>query len=240
MDMSKYCTLLVVLFFMVSCKKEKDMPKVRYEATKEKAAVQVDTTQIDVADLPIHFEGTNFLIHAIGDVNQINRNARTAYDASSSDNNQSFTISNTNDFQITGYLSNLKFQGIATDAITSLSDKPLMIETATYLKTFSDRTKLQLMVYTLTDSDTNKDGKLDGNDIKSLYISDAGGNNFTKISPDLNELIDWNVVDANGKLYFRSMEDSNKNGAFDKNDELHYHFVNLLSKELKVQEYNPI
>lgn len=238
--MSKYITLFIVLISLASCKKEKEMPKVRYEANKEKTAAVVDTTQIDVADLPIHFDGTSFLIHPIGDINKVNRNARTAYDASSSDNEQSFTISNNNDFQITGYLTNIKFQAIASDSIKSLSDKPMMIETATYLKAFADKNKQQIMVYTLADSDTNKDGKLDGNDIKSLYLSDISGAKFTKISPDLNELIDWNVVDANGKLYFRTIEDSNKNGAFDKNDVVHYHFVNLLSKEWKAEDYNPI
>lgn len=238
--MSKYSALLIVLFVIVSCKQDKELPKVRYEVNKEKSAVQVDTTQNNVADLPINFEGTNYLIHPIGDVNKVNRNMRSAYDASSSDNEQSFTISNNNDFQITGYLTNINFQAVSSDSIKSLTDKMMMIETATYLKNFSDRNKQQIMVYTLTDSDTNKDGKLDGNDIKSLYLSDISGNNFVKVSPDLNELIDWNVIDANGKLYFRTIEDSNKNGAFDKNDVVHYHFVNILSREWKAEDYMPV
>lgn len=238
--MSKYIALLLVLIVVFSCKQDKELPKVRYEANKEKTVTKIDTTQIDIADLPIHFEGTSFLIHPIGDVNRVNRNARTAYDASSSDNEQSFTVSNNNDFQITGFLSNLKFQQVSSDSIKSLSDKPMLIETATYLKAFSDRNKQQIMVYTLCDSDTNKDGKLDGNDIQSLYLSDISGNNFVKLSPDLNELIDWNVVEANGKLYFRTIEDSNKNGAFDKNDIVHYHVVDLLSKEWKASDYSPV
>lgn len=238
--MSKYIALLLVLIVVFSCKQGKELPKVRYEANKEKTVTKIDTTQIDIADLPIHFEGTSFLIHPIGDVNRVNRNARTAYDASSSDSEQSFTVSNNNDFQITGFLSNLKFQQVSSDSIKSLSDKPMLIETATYLKAFSDRNKQQIMVYTLCDSDTNKDGKLDGNDIQSLYLSDISGNNFVKLSPDLNELIDWNVVEANGKLYFRTIEDSNKNGAFDNNDIVHYHVVNLLSKEWKASDYSPV
>jgi hypothetical protein len=31
------------------------------------------------------------------------------------------------------------------------------------------------MVYTIYDVDTNRDGKLDTNDIKSLYLSDING-----------------------------------------------------------------
>jgi hypothetical protein len=238
--MSKYISFLLLLSLLASCKQEKETPKVRYEdASKEKVQPKADTTLIAVADLPIHFEGTNFLIHPIGNLNTSER-AR-AYDASSGSNaDQSFTVSNTNDFQITGYLSNLKFQAVNSDSLKVLSDKPIMVETATYLKTFADKNKIQLMVYTLSDSDTNKDGKLDGNDIQSLYLSDTSGNKFTKISPDLNELIDWNSIDSNGKIYFRTIEDSNKNGAFDKNDLVHYHYINLLSNDWESKEYKPV
>jgi hypothetical protein len=36
------------------------------------------------------------------------------------------------------------------------------------------------MVYTIYDVDTNRDGKLDTNDIKSLYLSDINGKNLPK------------------------------------------------------------
>ena len=55
---------------------------------------------------------------------------------------------------------NLKFQRVDSDSIRALSDKPVLILTATYLKTVADRTINKIMVYTLTDSDTNKDGKI--------------------------------------------------------------------------------
>lgn len=237
--MYKIVLLFIVIISVTSCKQEKVTPKVRYEATsKEKKEVKVDTTQISVADLPLHFDGTNILIHPIGNLNSVGRNL--AYDSSSSNEDQSFTISNTNDYQITGYLSNLKFQQINSDSLTVLSIKPILIETATFLKSFSDKNKVQIMVYTLSDQDTNMDGKLDGKDIKSLYLSDINGTKFTKISPNLNELLDWNCIDEASKLYFRTIEDSNKNGAFDKNDIVHYHFVNLVSKDWKVVEYKVI
>lgn len=237
--MSKYILFFTFLTLFVSCKQEKETPKVRYDkSAKEKVKVVEDTSVLAVADLPIHFEGVNFLIHPIGSVTAGDRSR--AYDAASSRNNPSFTVSNTNDFQITGFLTNLKFQAVNSDSLKVLSEKPIVIETATYLKTFADKNKLQFMVYTLSDSDTNKDGKLDRNDIQSLYISTSNGSNFTKISSDLSELIDWSVIDSTGKLYFRSIDDSNKNGAFDKGDKIHYHVVNLLSKDLNVLEYNPI
>jgi hypothetical protein len=81
------------------------------------------------------------------------------------------------------------------------------------------------------------DGLIDSNDIKSLYISTELGKNFTKISTDLQELVDWKHIEATNKIYFRTIEDANKNGEFDKKDKIHYHFLNL--KDSKVSEYFP-
>jgi hypothetical protein len=108
------------------------------------------------------------------------------------------------------------------------------------LKTVADKTKQQILVYVLEDMDTNKDVKLDDNDIKSLYLSDISGDRFTKISLDYQELIDWKVLESNNRLYYRTIEDSNKNGAFDKKDQLHYYFIDLSGKEWKSIEYNPV
>jgi hypothetical protein len=60
------------------------------------------------------------------------------------------------------------------------------------------------------DTDTNRDGKLDSSDIKCLYLSDISGKRFTKVSEDFQELIDWNLIDSKSRLYFRTVEDTNK------------------------------
>jgi hypothetical protein len=239
MKMKNYLSYIVVILvvLLAACKKEEaDKPKVIYEDTaKSKPTAPIDTTQIEVADLPISMEGTNFLIHPIGVVSGRGKGIK-----SSSDSEQSFTVSNYGEYQITGYLKNLKFQEIGKDSIYALTDKQVLIETATYLKTFGDKSKQQLLVYSLADMDTNKDGKLDSSDIKSLYISSISGKKFTKLSPDLQELIDWKIIESKNVLYFRTIEDTNKNGEFDTEDNLQYHFVNLLDKDWKVMTYKPI
>ncbi len=149
-------------------------------------------------------------------------------------------MSNYNRFELTGYFENLKFQHLDSTALRPLTDKTVQIQTATFLNTIADNTKKQILVYSLVDADTNRDGKTDSNDIKSLYISNFNGTGFTKLSAALQELIDWNIVDAQNRLYFRAIEDNNKNGAFDKNDMVHYYYVNLLAKEWKAEEYEPI
>lgn len=228
---------LVLAVTLVSCKKEEaPKPKVIYqETTKTKTEVPEDTAQIEIADLPINMDGTSYLIFPIGTVSGDKKGIKVSYDS-----NSGYTVSNYSEYQISGYLKNLKFQEIGKDTIYALSEANLLIETATYLKSTADKTKKQLMVYTVADMDTNKDSKLDNNDIKSLYLSEISGKNFTKISVDFQELIDWNVIDSRHRLYFRTVEDTNKNGAFDKEDRLHYFYLDLLAKEWKAEEYRPI
>lgn len=230
-----YVALLTVLV-LAGCKKEEPAkPKVIYENNpKTKTEVPEDSTQIEIADLPVHLSGTNFLIYPIGTVTSDKKSLK------SYDSGTGYTVSNYSEYQITGYLQNLKFQEMGKDTIYALTDRNILIETATYLKSIADKSKKQLMVYSLCDMDTNKDNKLDNNDIKSLYLSEVSGGSFTKISVDFQELIDWNVIEAQNKLFFRTIEDTNKNGQFDKEDKVHYFFVNLLEKEWKATEYKPI
>jgi len=232
-----FATIAVLL--AVSCKKEApEKPKVSYDNTeKPKTAAKIDTTQIAIADLPVQMQGTNYLIFPVGDSNIYGGSAR---ESSTAANDVRFKISNYNENEIAGYLRNVKFQEVGSDSIRALTDKPVLIQTVTFLKSVADKTKQQILVYTLADMDTNKDGKLDASDIKSLYLSEISGSRFTKISTDFQELIDWNLIDSKNRLYFRTIEDANKNGEFDKNDILHYHYVDLSDKQWKVSDYNPI
>ncbi|WP_298115433.1 hypothetical protein [Flavobacterium sp.] len=236
-NFTKYIFLSLVIVFL-SCKEEAEKPKVIYEdASKDRSEVKTVAEKILVADLPVQMEGTSVLLYPIGEFSVSDGSSKTKY---SSSERASFTVSNASENEITGYLSNFKFQQIGSDSLKVLTDKPVLIERVTYLKSIADKTKKQFLVYVLEDMDSNKDGKHDENDIKNLYISNIDGTNFKKLSVDLQEFIDWNVIEAQNRLYFRTIEDINKNGAFDKADKVHYQFVDLLDKELKVVEYNPI
>ena len=235
--------LVVVSVAFFSCKNEKETPKVIYEEAKDTSVEtieipKVDSTSIKVADLPILMEGTKYLIHPVGDV-RVYESYRSSY-GSSKTNQVSYAISNYNRFELTGYFDNLKFQHIDSTSVCALTTKKVQIQTVTYLHDIAQKTKKQILVYTLVDSDTNRDGKIDQKDIKSLYLSNVDGSMLTKISDDLNEVIDWNIIEAQNRIYFRCLEDINKNGAFDKKDKVHYHFVNLTDDTWKAEEYFPI
>ncbi|KIX22103.1 hypothetical protein SY27_05415 [Flavobacterium sp. 316] len=229
----------LVILLLVSCKEEKQTPKVIYEEVKTIIEPKkVDTSSIKIADLPILMEGTNYLIHPVGDVRVYDDYSKVY--GSSKTNQVSYAISNYNRFELTGYFENLKFQHIDSINVKPLTEDKIQIQTVTYLNTIAEKTRKQILVYTLVDDDTNKDGKIDQNDIKSLYLSLIDGSDFVKISEPLQELIDWNIIETQNRLYLRCIEDINKNGAFDKKDKVHYHFVNLLADDWKVEEYMPI
>ncbi len=233
----KYSFVLLSSLF-IACKEEPKKPKVTYNTSaKPKTEQTTKATNIVVADLPIQLEGTSVLLFPVGEFSI--SDGRNKYD-SSYDGDQGFKISNYSENEITGFLSNIKFQEMGSDSLKVLSDKPVLIERVSYLKTIAEKTKNQILVYTLADMDTNNDEKLDSNDIKSLYLSEINGNKFTKVSAEFQELIDWNIIESKNRLYFRTIEDTNKNGEFDKNDILHYHFIDLNTKDWKVENYNPI
>ena len=235
----KYILGLAILF-LVSCKKEQNTPKVTYEDSKSKleTSAKIDSSSIKIADLPVLMEGTKYLIHPIGDV-RVYDDYKSVY-GSSKTNQVSYAISNYNRFELTGYFTNLKFQNIDSTEVRTLTTDRIQIQSVTFLNTFAEKTKKQILVYSFVDNDTNKDGNVNQNDIKSLALSNIDGSNFTKLSEDFSEIMDWNIIEAQNRLYFRCIEDINKNGAFDKNDKVHYHYVNLLDKDWKVEEYKPI
>ena len=231
--MKNYIYVLLASSVMIfSCQEEKAKPKVKYTGKEAKSLLK-DTTKLEISDLPIQFEGSNILVYAIGNLTVGDINKKGSYESASSYEGVSgFHVSNSMENEITGYLQNLKFQEIGSDSLQVLTDKVMLIERVSFVK--SNKT----LVYVLADADTNQDGLIDSNDIKSLYISTELGKNFTKISTELQELIDWKHVESANKIYFRTIEDANKNGEFDKKDKIHYHVVDL--NDNKVSEYFPL
>lgn len=225
----------VVFVSLSSCKDEiPEKPKVIYEDAVTKTA-PVDTARIEIADLPIQIPGINYLIHPIGDFRTYEgRNKSYGTDKGS------FTISNFGEYEITGFLRNIKFQEVASDSLRSLTDQHVLIQSITFLKQLSDKTGQKVLLYSMADRDTNRDGRLDAADIRALYISESSGERLTKISTDFQELVDWYLIESRNRLYFRTIEDTNKNGEFDPNDVLHYHYIDFSTPEWKVQEYNPL
>ncbi|MGL4581656.1 MAG: hypothetical protein ACRCVU_01605 [Flavobacterium sp.] len=233
---------LGALLLVVACKQEAEKPKVIYKedgtpATSTETVTDKNRTEdIRIADLPVLMGQSDYLVHPIGEVRVYSYSSKSGM---SKVNQTSYTVSNYAPFELTGFLENLMFQHKDSLQIRPLTNKKVQIQSVTYLNTIAEKAKKNILVYSIFDADTNRDGKLDANDIKTLYISKGSGKNFKKLTVDLHELLDWSVIDSQNRLYFRTIEDINKNGAFDKDDNVNYYYIDLLSKEWEVVSYDP-
>ena len=129
-----------------------------------------DSSFVETADLPIEIDSTNHLIHPIGYFNIQNSRGKIIY-KSSSCGSQNFSISNYGGYRLSGNLTNVKFQHKDSDKLTSLTNDFIKIKSLTFLRKVFDNTKKHYLVYEIIDTDSNRDGKLDSADIKSIYIS---------------------------------------------------------------------
>jgi PBP1b-binding outer membrane lipoprotein LpoB len=238
--MKHFIILVITTLFFTSCGND-ERPKVIYPENEDSDTLELrkDSTLIEIADIPIHIDSTNYLIHPIGDYKMFGSRGKI-YSGSSGFGSGSFSISNYNRYKITGNLHNLKFQMINSENLSTLTTKNIRIKSVSFLRGIFDNTKKQILVYTIIDRDSNRDNKLDDDDIETLYISNIDGTNFTKLTAEFQELIDWKVLEIKNRLYFRSIEDTNKNGEFDKEDDLHYQYIDFSNNKLKVTEYKPI
>lgn len=232
---------LITLFILTSCQKE-EKPKVIYPENEQIESVELkkDTTLIEISDLPIHIDSTKYIIHPIGEFQMYGSRGSKIYFGSSNSGSGSFKISSYNRYEISGNLNNLKFQHLESEELIGLTDRIIKINSITFLRDIFDKTQRQYLIYKVLDQDTNRDGKLDDDDIETLYLSNIDGKKFTKLTPEYQELIDWNIIQELNRIYFRSIEDTNKNGEFDKDDRLHYHYVDFSNQEWKLTEYYPL
>lgn len=68
------------------------------------------------------------------------------------------------------------------------------------------------VLYEMTDTDGNKDGKVDGDDATHLCISTNDGSQFSPISPIQENLIGWDILPWTGKILIRTRQDDDGDG----------------------------
>lgn len=240
--MIKNSLILTLLICVLASCTDGKKPKIVYDNSgknKETTELKKDTTLIETADLPIRMDSTDYLIHPIGFLKISKSWSKTSY-RSSDYKNTNFSVSNQSKYEITGNLTNLKFQHIDSEKLIPLTEKTINIQSVTFIKEVFDRTKSKYLLYKVIDKDTNLDQVLDYQDLKSLYISKIDGSSFTKITPEYQELVSWKILASKNKLYFKTVEDINKDGEFDKTDIIHYHYLDLENKMWDAKEYNPL
>ncbi len=238
--MKQYILMIAVCAFLINCTYDRK-PKTVHSEHKGSETTELlkDSTLVEIADLPIQIDSTDYLLHPIGEYRVYQSRSKISF-GSSDYHTESFSVANHSGYMITGDIHNVKFQHTQADTLYPLTDTFIKITRISFLRDIYNTTKEQYLVYTVIDKDTNKDQKLDHNDVETLFISGIDGKRFTKFTGDLWDLIDWKTVASQNRLYFRSIEDTNHNGEFDKEDQIHYQYVDLSDPKWTVTSYHPI
>lgn len=224
-----------MVLFLFSCRENRKT----ITNPEHNVALHKDSTAIEIADLPILIDSTQYLIHPIGSYKIEDEFGKTIFKSSRYGRNQNFTISNYSRYRLSGNISNIKFQKLDSDIMIPLTDDYIKIDEVNFLGGIYESLKKQYLLYKVKDKDTNGDGKLDYNDLDALYISKIDGSGFIKLTKSYQKLIGWKVINTLNRIYFRTIEDKNRDGSFNENDLVKYQYVDLSLDNLEVEEYNP-
>jgi hypothetical protein len=203
-----------------------------------------DTSKVLIAELPVYFDSTDFLIHPVGlvSLNETDDKRILKIDSySGSDySNSGFSVNTYKDDYFSGNITNLVFEDLKTHNQTLLTDKVLNITHVQYLRDLSKKIKRHYILYTVIDKDMNNDKRLDYQDINSLYISKIDGSNFKKVTENFHEYNSGKLIIQDLKYYFRTIEDIDKDGDFTKVDKYHYYYIDFANDDYRIIEYNPL
>ncbi|NDV95544.1 hypothetical protein D0T84_11570 [Dysgonomonas sp. 521] len=223
--------LFVFLFtgLMFSCS-EKDRQVDLDESPAESLSMDSlfeDTTKVLNVYLPTLIDSANqILVHKI-------------YVSNGKDVDASFSLKRAKSYEGPN-LVNLIFEDVINKKTYLLTNNQLQITSYDVISQLIGRIGKKYILYRVIDKDYNKDGVLDGRDIGSLYISDIDGTSFTKITKDNEDMKNSEWMYPLNRYYFRTMEDTNKDGYFDIKDKIHYYYIQFDGQGYQTVEYSPL
>ncbi len=232
----KQNTLLFILLVTIALAcTNTEKPKVVYAQDSTAKGLIVDTAAVTMVNLPIHFDSTNYSLFVVGKTHSYKRGSKFYIGSgSSSSSNESFSVGYFNGESVRGDMNNLKFQHIDSTHIRTLTTEQINIRSLHLVHAITNVILLEVV-----DKDTNKDYQLTSEDVGSFYIANASGSKFVKLSPNGHQLLDWRLISAANRVYYRTIEDANKNGKFDKKDIFHHYFVSLKNDAFEAIEIFP-
>ncbi|MBT29599.1 MAG: hypothetical protein CMO01_08040 [Thalassobius sp.] len=237
------CLLIFSLLFFFSCENRPKKKLVYAEdetAAETEANTETDTTVMLVGDLPVFFDSTHYLIFPVGKIN-INKKDKSSYSAisrSESGDSGSSSIGYLRGDSYSGNLTSLYSQQVDSTALIPLIKGNLYIRSFQFLESVRRKTGKEMLLLSVVDTDTNKDKKLDYEDLSALYLASLDGEILKKLTVDFHLLKDWRIYAVNNRIYFNTMEDADRNGEFNHKDKAHYYFIDLDDNELNINEYN--
>jgi len=230
---------IAILTLFASCEQA---PKINYAEKIDTISVVddriKDTTKILVSELPIKFDSTDILIFAVGLVDLQERGGYSKL-GSGSYNSSDIASSYFNQDNLIGEFINFVFQDKGGNE-RKLTDKKILIRKVSFLRDIFKKTKTGYLLYSISDRDSNGDKELSHADLEALYIGKIDGTDFKKISKELHEFYDFALIKGENRLYFRTLEDKNKDGELSNKDKFHYYYIDFLADNYVVTEYNPV
>jgi hypothetical protein len=223
--------LILIGVFLISCEENKKTTVLTDEANinVEDFKIEKDSTAIKVLKLPIYIDSTQFLYHPIAieriydqEDFSISKSRYKSYD----------TSANYNHYTFSGAYAGFIVEDMETGNKISVVKEEINISSVRIFNKLEHNPRVEFVIYEGYNLDTNKDEKLNYNDLKALFISDLNGANFTKLTLDFEELNGQKFIVENDQLYFQTQRDINNNGIFDAEDGYRNYVVDL-QKELK-------
>lgn len=201
----KKIMLLLFLISIISCSEKQPQrivyPENNNENSTEKPIIDTDIKDKLIVDLPQKLDSSNYILFPLKRIpisNSKTRISKTSY--------------SWNRYSIP--LENLIFENINTGKTHFITNDTVKI--VSFIQLYNAKnTPEKIVVYEVIHKDSNQDGYLDNDDIKSLFISNSNGRKFTQLSPSSQQLLTWNYISESKTIYFKTTTDTNKDGDFD-------------------------
>ena len=238
--MKKPILCFLITFLLLSCGQDnrKIDNDLRTDTSSAKDNRAGDPAKKLVSELPVKFGGTDVRIFAIRNADPKERDGYSGMGSGSYGNPESASSHFGSDI-LAGNFVNLLFED-KNGKERKLTDKEIRIKRVTFLREIFNKTKTGYLLYSVGDSASNADKKSDQSDRQSLYISNIDGSGFNKLTKESHHLYDWSTIKGENRIYYRSLEDINKDGKSDGKDRFHYYFADFTGEKYSVTEYNPI
>lgn len=122
-----------------------------------------------------------------------------------------------------------------------ISDFQANIETTHYVDDNVDYKQVsgelkEKILYTITDTDYNRDNKLDYEDPEQLFVSDIDGTDLKRISPTNEHLSSYNIIPNSNQIILKTLRDANKDGKFDHQDESVWYKTEIVNDNWEIVE----
>lgn len=229
--MKKLIFVLAILGVLVSCNTENRTPLVSTE--QEPANIMTmdsvigDTTKVINIHTPYLLDSARqILLHEVH-LSELGP-SKTRYKI------------NKRDYYEDRELINIIFEDLNKKSSHLLTNQRVKIHSKQFVNNSNNNNNETYILYKLVDADYNRDGKLNGEDIESLYISNLDGTSFKKITKNNEDYRDGAWIGALSRYYYRTGEDSNNDGYFDSTEKMHHYYIQFNNDGYDIVEYKPL